>query len=195
MSDAIVLNAPVDYNSPLRGLSLGGSWYQGDKLATRTFGSGATATTVKRNGDKNRWGADLSYVNTPVGFTFEYVRGDDGIITGTTAANAVVADVESEGWAGTIFYNFGDQFVRAVKAQDRYDDWYPLTYQPFVRFDRWVPDIDVRGNHTDILTLGFNWFFAETTKLQINYNNRTSVADGVDDVRDDEFLAQFQFGF
>lgn len=191
----VVLSAPVDYNSILRGLAIGGSWYKGDKLASKTFGTGATATTVKRNGDKNRWGADLSYVNTPVGFTLEYVRGEDGIVTGTTAANSAVEVVKSEGYTGTIFYNFGDQFVRAVKAQDRYDDWYPLTYQPFVRFDRWTPDIDVRGTHTDILTVGFNWFFAETTKLQINYNNKTNVADGVADVRDDEVLAQFQFGF
>lgn len=191
----LVLNAPVDYNSPLRGLSLGASWYKGDKVASKTFGTGAAATTVKSNGDKNRWGADLAYVNTPIGFTVEYVRGSDAIVTGATAAAATVKVVESRGVTGTIFYNFGDQFVRAIKAQDRYDDWYPLTYQPFVRFDRWTPDLDVKGTHTDILTYGFNWFFAETTKLQINYNNKTVVTDGQPDLRDDELLAQFQFGF
>jgi hypothetical protein len=190
----LVINAPVDYNSPLRGLSIGGSYYAGRKSATRTYGTGAAATTLSRKGAKDRWEADIAYVNTPVGFTFEYVRGDDAVVTGSTAAQARVEVVKSEGFAGTIFYNLGDQFVRGFKSQDRYDDWYPLTYQPFVRFDRWTPDIKSSNTRTDIWTAGFNWFFAETTKLQLNYNYKRNVVKGVAD-RNEEFLVQFQFGF
>ncbi len=162
----IVLNAPVDYSSIFRGLSLGGSYYTGK--------SGALGTV-----DKKRSGFDLSYVNTPVGFTFESVDGED---------NAV----KKSGRTLTIFYNQGEQFVAGYKSQDRYDDWYPTTFQPFVRFDRWDPDTSISGNRKDITTIGLNWFFAQTTKLQINYNIITEESNGV---ANNEFLAQLQYTF
>lgn len=185
-SARVVINAPVDYNSIFRGLSLGGSYYGGRKNV-------APGTAVTRQGAKTRYGVDLAYVNTPVGFTAEYVRGEDGaLLSGTTPDNAVFGLIKSEGYTITVFYNFGQQFLRGFKSQDRYDDWYPLTFQPFVRFDRFDPDLDKSGNRTDITTLGFNWFFAETTKLQLNYNIKKQ--QGLT-VANNEFLAQFQFGF
>jgi hypothetical protein len=186
VSGRVVLNAPVDYNSIFRGLSLGGSAY----LGRQNVGVG---TAVAQQGAKNRYGVDLAYVNTPVGFTAEYVRGEDGkLLSGTSVDNAVFGKIQSEGFTFTVFYNFGEQFLRGFKAQDRYDDWYPLTFQPFVRFDRWDPNLKAGGDRIDITTLGFNWFFAETTKLQLNYNNKKQ--QGVN-VANNEFLAQFQFGF
>jgi hypothetical protein len=103
--------------------------------------------------------------------------------------------VDEEGYTFTLFYNFGDQFVPSAKQQDRYDDYYPLTYQPFVRFDRWTPDTSYAGIRTDIWTVGFNWFFAQTTKLQLNYNITRDYKGGITVTNIDAFLAQFQFGF
>lgn len=102
----IALNAPVDYNDFFRGLTFGISGYWGTKTPTATSTATTTATvptttagqtipiTTKTTtsilgarGDKNRWGADLSYVNTPIGFTLEYVRGLDVAISNETIVN------------------------------------------------------------------------------------------------------------
>lgn len=219
------LNAPVDYNHILRGLSLGGSYLRGraDYIATNTKTDTATfnnlgtpstvstvttstkADTITQQGTKERWGVDLAYVNTPIGFTLEYAHGTDLIPTNgtvTTKNGATTKTVpygfkktDEEGYTFTLFYSFGDQFVNSIKTQERWDDYYPLTYQPFVRFDRWVPDTDTRNIKTDVWTIGFNYFFAQTTKFQVNYNiTRDYKKDG--GVYDnDAFLAQFQFGF
>jgi hypothetical protein len=183
----VVLNAPVDYNSIFRGFSWGLSGWLGNKNAS--LGTGATAIT--RRGAKNRWGTDLAYVRTPIGFTAEYAQGTDASLSGTVT-NPSLGTIKSDGYAVSLFYNFGQQFVKGFKAQDRYDDWYPRTYQPFIRFDRWDPNKNVSGDRTDIYTLGFNWFFAETTKLQFNYNIKEEESTEVDN---NEFLVQFQYGF
>jgi len=208
----IVFNAPVDYSHPLRGLTLGGSWYYGRKsysAAIKNTASvtnlGGTTTTIPladtsatQKGDKTRWGVDLSYVNTPVGFTFEYVQGRDLLVTngavknGVTLTKAAFRPVTEEGITFTLFYNFGDQFINSIKNQDRWDDWYPLTYQPFYRYDRYTPDLSHTNTHTDIHTFGFNWFFAPTTKLQVNYNLKKEYPV---DKANNQILAQFQFGF
>ena len=218
----ILINAPVNYDHLLRGLSFGVSGYKGwnsttaTNTTTTTYNfptttagvngstSSAAAASIAQKGIKERWGVDLAYVNTPVGFTLEYVRGKDvavtnGSITKVDGATTKTVPynfktVDEEGYTFTLFYNFGHQFVPSAKQQDRYDDYYPLTYQPFVRFDRWTPDTASAGTRTDIYTAGFNWFFAQTTKLQLNYNvTRDYKASGITNI--DAFLAQFQFGF
>jgi hypothetical protein len=221
----IQINAPVYYDHILRGLSLGLSGYKGwnNSAATNTttntstfntnttpainttITTSTTTATITKKGAKERWGADLAYVNTPIGFTLEYVRGKDLAVTNgsVTTKNGVATkttpygfnQVDEEGYTFTLFYNFGDQFVNAAKQQDRYDDYYPLTYQPFVRFDRWTPNTDFQGIRTDIWTVGFNWFFAQTTKLQLNYNITRNYSGGGLASNTDAFLAQFQFGF
>ena len=219
------LNAPVHYNHPLRGLSFGVSGYKGWGTATAsntttntsTFNTNtvpainttvttSTATSnISQDGRKDRWGVDLAYVNTPVGFTLEYAHGKDllvgnGSLTTKNGATSKVvpvsfSPVDEEGYTFTLFYNFGDQFVNSAKQQDRFDDFYPTTYQPFVRFDRWVPNTDFAGIRTDIWTVGFNWFFAQTTKLQLNYNVTRDYKGGSYVTNVDTLLAQFQFGF
>jgi hypothetical protein len=172
----LVLNAPVDYSSIFRGLSIGGSYYNGKSY------SGAAAALG--NTDVKRWGADIAYVNTPIGFTYEHVHGQDN----TT---------KKQGNTLTIFYNYGEQFVTGYKYQDRYDDWYPTTFQPFVRFDWWSPNTALSDNVTEITTIGVNWFLAQTTKLQLNYNivnlsDRQAAAYGGPR---NQFLAQVQYTF
>lgn len=213
----IAFNAPVDYNHPLRGLTLGFSGYLGTKTATATRTTKTTKTvllspsgtatittdnktsTIDQRGSKNRWGADLSYVNTPVGFTLEYAAGttaslsNETVTNGATTTPSAFRHIRSEGYTATVFYNFGEQFQKSFKDQTRVDDWYPLTYQPFFRFDRYDPDLDTPDDRIDIYTIGFNWYFAETTKLQLNYNIKAGQIPS--DQKTKEFLAQFQFGF
>ncbi|ABQ28036.1 porin [Geotalea uraniireducens] len=215
----VAFNAPVDYNDFLRGLTLGVSGYWGVKTATATRTSTTTVnvpnatpppatisvttnttdTTLSQKGDKNRYGGDLSYVNTPVGFTLEYVRGEDPSLSkekiknGTITTPSTFRSVKSEGITFTLFYNFGEQFQKSYKEQTRYGDWYPQTIQPFLRFDRFDPDLDAEDDRKDIYTIGFNWFFAPTTKLQLNYNIVSGQIPKAQ--KNNEFLAQFQYGF
>jgi phosphate-selective porin len=58
-----------------------------------------------------------------------------------------------------------------------------------------VPDSSSQGDRTDIWTVGFNWFFAATTKLQVNYNITRDYKLGQPVKNSDAILAQFQFGF
>ena len=70
-----------------------------------------------------------------------------------------------------------EQFLASEKGLAKYDDYWPKSYQAFIRFDSFdadtANDAAVRassvGDKTFITTLGLNAFFAETTKLQLNY--------------------------
>ncbi len=212
----IVINAPAGYYSPYRGLALGGSFYRGKQdLAkyttsitpaypggtftdpTPTSASLKTTPTYIIDGQgeasKIRYGTDLSYVSAPFGFTAEYVIGkDEKALSGTTLANAVKATTHSKGYTVTLFYEWGEQFYKNSRNQSRNDDWWPTTFQPFLRYDHWDPDTAVASNESNITTLGFNVFFAETTKFQLNY----SISDDkAVNLKQNTFAAQFQFGF
>ena len=128
---------------------------------------------------------------------------------GATLANPLRTNVNSLAQTATLFLSFGTQFVAGYNAQAKFDDYWPKTYQPFVRYDYFNPDIDKHLGKVDILTIGFNVFLAETTKFQINYARRHDTSGlplvvgaaspfinqkapyGVQN----ELLAQFQFGF
>ena len=186
----IVINAPAGYYSPYRGLALGGSFYRGKQDLYK-----GTTLITKGEGEakKIRYGTDLSYVSAPFGFTAEYVIGkDEKALSGLTLANAVRATTESKGYTVTLFYEWGEQFYKNSRNQSRNDDWWPTTFQPFLRYDHWDPDTAVASNESNITTLGFNVFFAETTKFQLNY----SISDDkLATLKQNTFAAQFQFGF
>lgn len=184
------LNAPVDYNSIFRGLSAGISGWSGPKSVTSS-----TSTNLTRRLNRNRWGYDVAYNRMPVGLTAEYAQGIDPTLTGTTPANAVERQTRSDGYIFTGYYNFGQQFLKN-KDQERFDDWYPKTYQPFIRYEKWDPNKTVSHDQIGTRTLGLNIFFAETTKLQLNVNHVTNQSKGVAaGAAYDEYLVQFQYGF
>ena len=188
----VVLNAPVDYNSIWRGLSLGTSIYSGQPtLASPTTGG------VTQVGSRKRYGVDLAYVpvSNPIGITAEYVSGkSDSILSGNTIANEVIKTTQSSGSTVTLFYNFGEQFLKNYDNQSRHDDWWPTTYQPFVRFDHYNSDTSGAGTKTSVITYGFNWFFAPTTKLQLNYNVSDIKTASINS-KNNQVLLQFQYGF
>ena len=93
---------------------------------------------------------------------------------------------------GAVFLSFGEQFVSGFRNQGKYDDWWPKTYQPFFRFDRYDANKELPKDIVTIYTGGLNLFVAETTKFQVNFN-------WIDDQHlskdQREILAQAQVGF
>jgi len=184
----VAITVPADYKSWLRELRIGGSVYQGK-------GNIVDANNKYLGyGQKNRYGYDFYYNHYPFGFTYEYVRIADEVLGGTAAA-PVVARFDRLGQTATFFYSFGEQFLKSIKSQGKFDDWWPKTYQPFVRYDSYVADRAKSDQKIKILTAGLNIFFAETTKAQINYNRRVQDNGLLPKVTSNELLVQLQFGF
>ncbi|WP_148716130.1 DUF3138 family protein [Chitinolyticbacter meiyuanensis] len=173
---------PVDYNSWLRELKLGASYYKGTKNITQTQGA---TTTVARQGKSDRFGFDIYYNHDPYGFTYELAQGSDAQLNGP--------EVKSRGQYLTLFYTFGEQWVKSFRGQAKYDDWWPKSYQLFSRWDDWDPNLDKADDGTTIWTGGLNVFFAETTKFQFNVAH-TRYEDAAKE-SENLYLAQFQFGF
>jgi len=199
----VAFTVPSDYNSYFRELKVGFTGYWGKQ---NLYTSDA-AKTLQGKGVKNRYGIDVYYNHWPFGFTYEFIRGYDATITPTsTPQNVTRATLTSQSHTGTFFLSFGQQFVAGFRNQGKYDDWWPKTYQPFVRVDFFDSDIDKPNTKIESYTAGFNVFFAETTKLQLNFNHIVNWAYQEDPPQPDprvqannrfqnQFLAQFQFGF
>ncbi len=187
----VAITLPADYNSWLRELRIGASAYLG--RASLSDGAVAPATpALVATGLRNRYGVDVYYNHFPLGFTYEFVRAVDDV---WIAATAREARFDRNGHTATAFYSFGEQFLRSIKTQAKFDDWWPKTWQPFVRYDRWEPDAKAPGTANELYTAGLNVFFAETTKAQLNVNRRIQHVGGAEDVASTEVLAQLQFGF
>jgi hypothetical protein len=180
----LALAVPSDYNSLLRQIILGVSYYEGQQ-------NQVVGTSIVGQGLKQRQGLDLSYNHHPIGITYELIQGVDELALGTVPDAVTFIKRKSRSHTGTLFYNFGEQFVKGYRAQARFDDWWPKSYQPFLRFDSFDPDTGATGDDIEIQTLGLNIFFAETTKIQINVNRRDDSVTAP--YR--ELLAQAQFGF
>jgi hypothetical protein len=180
----LAVTVPAEYQSWLRELRVGASLYQGEGNVTDTN------NVFLGYGPKNRYGYDVYYNHFPFGFTYEHVRLADGIQSGTK-----VGRLDRSGSTATFFYSFGEQFLNSIKNQGKFNDWWPKTYQPFVRFDTFNNNTNQSGQKITITTYGFNIFFAETTKAQINYNRRVQQNGSSPDIKSNELLAQLQFGF
>lgn len=177
---------PAEYNSWLRELSFGLSWYQGK---SNLFELNGTSAAFAGKGDVLRKGLDIYYNHHPFGVTYEYVQGEDETYISQTAQTY---QRESESHTGTLFWNFGEQFVKGFRNQGRYDDWWPKSYQGFYRYDTIDRDKNLANQSVDIHSLGLNAFFAETTKFQINLNH---VNNDISNKSYNELVAQFQYGF
>jgi len=195
----LAFTVPSDFNSWLRQLTIGGTVYYGKRNTYLTDDT----RTPSGVGKKERYGIDFYYNHWPFGLTYEFVVGKDTVTLGTTLADAKRTDITSRSHTATIFVSSGEQFVSGFRNQGRYDDWWPKTYQPFVRYDRFERKTDAAGQErVEVVTGGLNIFFAETTKFQLNYNWRRDDRQ-IRDVKavkalrraSNEILAQFQYGF
>jgi hypothetical protein len=184
----LAFTIPSDYNSWLRQFTVGGTIYYGKRNTYLADGK-----TLAGKGARERYGLDVYYNHWPFGLTYEFIVGKDVATPGMTLSDQQRTDIESRSHTATFFLSFGEQFVAGFRNQGRYDDWWPKTWQPFVRFDSFTRNVDVTGTKVDTLTVGLNVFFAETTKLQVNYNHRDDETN-VQGVAN-EIFAQLQFGF
>jgi hypothetical protein len=189
-------NAPVDYDSPWRGLTIGASGYQDHTPVTLAPDTSIPAWVVNEDSERDVYGGDITYANVPVGFTTEFVKGDTHNLASSLISGSHywvrTYDQESYGATATLFYEFGQQFNPDYINQTKADDYYPKTYQLFVRSDTWNPNTGIEANSVTEGTVGFNAFFASTTKFQINYQLRRPEGQSF---HYDETLAQFQYGF
>ena len=176
---------PAEYNSWLRELSFGLSWYQGK---SNLFDINGNSAAFAGKGDILRQGFDIYYNHHPFGVTYEYVKGEDDTYIGQQQTR----NRKSESQTGTLFWNLGEQFVKGFRNQGRYDDWWPKSYQAFYRYDTIDRDKDLTNQQIDIHSLGLNAFFAETTKFQLNLNH---INNEIFNQKYNEVVAQFQFGF
>lgn len=176
--------------------------------------NGTKIDTVQ--GARERIGFDVSYIRTPVNLTAEGVIGREQNTTVTNKATDSVATFNHSekkyvGGSVTLFLNIGEQFLKGYREQSRPDDWWPFTWQPFLRVDAYDQDknvdgatykldakglptttVDVDGRWQAVGTLGANLFFARTTKLQANY--RQIRTQDIDKYRH-EYHLQFTYGF
>ncbi len=198
----LLFTVPAEYNSFLRQLAIGVSGYKGTQNTTYANAGTNLSGTARRD----RLGADVYYNHHPFGVTYEYVRGWDGKTFGATAAAPGRELLESEGHVATLYYTFGEQFLyqsslgTASISQGRFDDWWPKSYQPFVRFDTFDPNRGgthdaAHGFVKDAYTAGFNVFFAPTTKFQLNAIQTRDQNPASTTPRVNQLLAQLQFGF
>jgi len=187
----IAITIPAAYASWLRELRVGASAYMG-RATLNDATATAVATRLTGSGVRNRFGADLYYNHFPFGLTYEFVRARDDVWDVTSKQEL---RFDRNAHTVTVFYSFGEQFLRSIKTVGKFDDWWPKTWQPFVRYDRWKPDRRAPGSANDIYTAGLNVFFAETTKAQLNVNRRIQHVVGSENVGSTEVLAQVQFGF
>jgi hypothetical protein len=184
---------PSDYNSWLRQLTFGLSYYDGWANLTNS-----TPAVVLDHGHTIRKGFDVTYNHNPIGFTYELADGSDDQLLSTTqpVTNHGTKYVHKRGQVATLFYNFGDiaQWSKNLNNVGKFDDFWPTTSQIYYRYDTWDPNRAARSDVTLKQTIGYNLFFAQTTKLQLGAT-RTQYDKGLAKPNAWDLTAQFQYGF
>jgi hypothetical protein len=185
--------APVDYYSIFRGLSVGVSVLRGKANVVTPVGAVPVGT-----GDSNRYGFDVTYAHNPFSVTYEYVAGvTDTVTAGNSAATAKYDTIRAVGQQVTLGYLFGEQFVNSSKSAGKWDDSWPISWQPYVRYDGLDKNSaeQVDDDRTAIFSLGLNVFFAQTTKFQIQASRIKTEQVGTGGDSYNELVTQFQYGF
>ncbi|RTL53150.1 MAG: DUF3138 domain-containing protein [Rhodocyclaceae bacterium] len=188
----VAFTLPVDYNSPFRELKFGASYYSGWKVLTNTANN-----VVADAAHSSRKGIDIYYNHNPIGVTYERADGvDDALLVPAAANYRGTQPIKSSGQVLTVFYNFGDiaQWSKNLNQVGKYDDFWPTTSQVYYRFDRWDPNVYAAKDEIFKGTVGYNYFFAQTTKLQLGFT-RTTYPNGSGKTSASDLTALFQYGF
>jgi len=204
----IAFTVPADYNSLLRELKFGASYYKG--WSNLTDSATATATLpayVTGQGQSDRVGVDINYTRLPWSVAYERVEGQDGGWSTSTLASPYTgtgAQIKrkSVGQYLNVGYTVGEQFLASSRGLGKFDDFWPKTIQYFVRFDDYDANKDsaVVGDKTRLTTFGLNAYFAETTRFQVNYvlARNDEPRAGYTDARPKHsqgLVARFVYGF
>jgi len=161
---------PVDYNSWWRQIQVGTSYYLGKPTLGATNGYAASNVT----GKSTRTGVDVNWTHLPFSISYELAYGrdrllaNDALVTSGKNPDGVQRGV---GQYINFGYTWGEQFLSSSRQQGKFDDYWPKSYQAFIRFDQWDPNRSgkVINDKVYVTTVGLNVFFAETTKFQVNY--------------------------
>jgi phosphate-selective porin len=166
----LAYTAPVDYNSWWRQIQIGSSFYLGKPTLGATNGYSANNVI----GRSTRRGFDVNWTHLPFSIAYEWAYGKDKVLANdalvTTGKNPD-AIVRGVGQYINLGYTWGEQFLSSSRQQGKYDDYWPQSYQAFIRFDQWDPNRSAKviNDKQYVTTVGLNVFFAETTKFQVNY--------------------------
>jgi len=68
----------------------------------------------------------------------------------------------------------------------------PWNFQPIVKYESYDRNNDADNDAQDVITFGFNYFFNDWTRLQLNYLYK---AEEGNEVSNDEILMQLQVKF
>jgi phosphate-selective porin len=186
----VAYTLPVDYTSWLRQLQFGVSLYKRNPTIATSASPTAVATSlVGRSGEQTVRGFDINWTHLPFSIAYEWAYGKTEIGPGTTNATtlAELLKVNPDGYRRgvgqyiNLGYTFGEQFLASSRNQGKFDDFWPTSFQAFVRADTFDPNRadKSRKDRQFRTTVGLNVFFAETTRFQINYF-RDRNQNGVD---------------
>jgi len=201
----LAVTVPADYNSWFRELKLGLSYYEGNINQVSTQAAPSIYNNAVVGIGKSRIkGLDVNWTHLPYSIAYEFAQGEDEALTNAATATPTSARFtkQSRGQYINFGYTWGQQFLASEKSLAKFDDFWPKSYQLFFRYDTF--DADTRatalGDKTNIATLGLNVFFAETTKLQLNYlvtkNDAPNAGYTTDRPKDAQAVQlQFQYGF
>lgn len=156
--------------NPVKGVRVGGSFKLGKSENTDpTLGD----DTRKRFGGE----LELSYKNFLL--QGEYIYGEDnGSYTvggGCGGAPEILqGNIKRAGMFAMLVYNTN------------------INIQPVVKYETYRSDLDVANNKEQVTTLGFNYFFNEWTRLQVNYEY---AAEQKKEIKNDRLMVQLQVKF
>jgi phosphate-selective porin len=145
--------------TPIEGISLGGSYKYGKQKPV----SDTMEADIRR-----RWGADLSFEKYNFLLQAEYIDGYDkgsSLVGGGCGAtpSLVLGDFKKNGFMAMLGYKFN------------------FNLQPMVKFESYDPDTDTEFDKQNDWTFGFNYWFNEWTRLQLNYVYRTEETGSITD--------------
>jgi len=141
---------------PFKGLSLGSSYYNGFDRFT---------SSLAKDQERIRWGADLSYSGSRLGLRTEYLQGQEGNEN----------PIRHQGW-----YAQGTYFIVARHLQGIF------------RYDSYNPNEEKAKQTNTYYVFGMNYFFNVWTKVQVNYSWRTESGPVLDN---DVITIQLQLAF
>ncbi len=174
----LVYTLPVDYASWLRQFQIGASYYRGYTTITSAATNDISTTTATKKGVNSRRGIDLNWTHLPYSISYEWAYGKNSLATSTTADADGLQ--RSSGQYVNFGYTWGEQFLSSSKNQGKFDDFWPKSYQAFLRFDEWDPNRSGKALNDKVWvrTFGLNVFFAETSRVQINQIHTTNQLGG-----------------
>ncbi len=165
----VAYTLPVDYTSWFRQLQFGVSLYK----RFPTIATAASSTSLLgRRGEQSVKGFDINWTHLPFSIAYEWAYGKTEIAS--SAATRLVNPDDFKRGVGqyiNLGYTFGEQFLASSRNQGKFDDFWPTSFQAFLRADTFDPNRadKSRKDRQFRTTLGLNVFFAETTRFQINY--------------------------